>query len=111
MSVLLYSSETMIWRENEWPRIRVVQMDNLRGLLDIRRMDKAPNTRIRTGNDRIAKRVYVGECVGSRLVGRSRKRWIDSMKKCLKTRSLSVRQARKMMYDRNEWRGFTRRNV
>ena len=28
-------------------RIRVVQMDNLRGLLDIRRMDKAPNARIR----------------------------------------------------------------
>ena len=29
------------------------------------------------GNDRIAKRVYVGECVGSLLVGRPRKRKID----------------------------------
>ena len=31
MPVLLYGSETMIWRE-ERPRIRAVQMDNLRGL-------------------------------------------------------------------------------
>ena len=28
-------------------RIRAVQMDSLRGLLDIRRMDRVPNTRIR----------------------------------------------------------------
>ena len=35
-------------------------------------------------NDRIAKRVYVGECAGGRLVGRPRKRWIDTVKECLK---------------------------
>ena len=35
-------------------------------------------------NDRIAKRAYVGECAGSRSVGRPRKRWIDSMGECLK---------------------------
>ena len=28
-------------------------------------------------NDRIAKRVYVGECAGSRSVGRPRNWWID----------------------------------
>ena len=28
----------------------------------------------------IAKRVYVGECAGSRLVGRPRKRWIVTVK-------------------------------
>ena len=32
----------------------------------------------RRENNRIAKRVYVGECVDSRIVGRPRKRWIDS---------------------------------
>ena len=73
-------------------RIRAVYMDNLRGLLSIRRMDKVPNARIRQKcgvtngmdekidegvlrcfghmvrmeNDRIAKRVYVGECAGGR---------------------------------------------
>ena len=36
----MYGSETMIW-------IRTVQMDNLRVLLGIRRMDKVPNARIR----------------------------------------------------------------
>ena len=33
--------------EKEWSRIRAVQMDNLRGLLGIRRMDKVPNAQIR----------------------------------------------------------------
>ena len=71
-------------------------------------MDKAPNARIRklsgvtkgvdekidegvlrwlghverVENDRIAKRVYVGEYAGSRSVGRPRKRWIDTVKDC-----------------------------
>ena len=43
-------------------------------------------------NDRIAKRVYVGECAGSRSVGRQRKRWIDAMKDCLRKRGLNVKQ-------------------
>ena len=33
----------------------------------------------RMDNGRIAKRVYVGECVGSHLVDRPRKRWINSV--------------------------------
>ena len=44
--VLMYGSETMLWKE-EISRIRVVQTDNLRGLLGIRRMDSIPNGRIR----------------------------------------------------------------
>ena len=76
----------MTYREES--RIRAVQMDNLRGLLGIRRMNKVPNAQIRDlcgvtrgveeridegvlrwfcyvkrmKNDRIAKRVYVGVC-------------------------------------------------
>ena len=41
-------------------------------------------------NDRIGKRVYAGECAGSRSVGRPRKRWIDNVKDCLKKRGLDV---------------------
>ena len=44
-------------------------VENLRGLLCIREI----NTE-RMGNDRIAKRDYMGEWVGSRLVGRPRRR-------------------------------------
>ena len=38
----------------------------------------------RMENDTIAKRVYVGECSGSCSVGRLWKRWIDTMKDCLR---------------------------
>ena len=34
--------------------------------------------------DRTAKRVYVVKCPGSRSVGRSKKRWIDTVKECLR---------------------------
>ena len=57
-------------------------------------------------NDMIAKRVYVGECTGSCSVGRPRKRWIDSVKDCLRKRGVDVRQARRMVQDKSEWRGF-----
>ena len=33
---------------------------------------------------RIAKRIYVGECAGSCSLGRLWKRWIDTVKDCLK---------------------------
>ena len=62
----------------------------------------------RLENDRIAKRVYVGEWAGSHSVGRLWKRWIDTVKDCLKKRSLDVRQARRMVHDRSVWLGFVR---
>ena len=37
--VLVYSSETMLWKEKTRSRIRAVQMDNHRYFLGIRRMD------------------------------------------------------------------------
>ena len=45
--VLMYVSETMLWKEKERSRIRAVQMDNLRGLLGIRRIYRVPNAWIR----------------------------------------------------------------
>ena len=36
--------------------------------------------------DKIAKRVYVGDCTGSRSVGSPRKKWIDAVKECSKKR-------------------------
>ena len=41
--VLMYVSETMLWEEKERARIRVVQIDNLRGLLSIRKMVRVLN--------------------------------------------------------------------
>ena len=45
LPVLTYGSETMLWKERA--RIRALQMDNLRVLLGIRRMDGLPNGQIR----------------------------------------------------------------
>ena len=44
---LMYSSETVLWKEKERSRIRAVQIDNLRGLLGIRRIDRVQNAQIR----------------------------------------------------------------
>ena len=91
----------MLRKEKERSRIRAVQMDNLRGLLDIRKMDRVPISELcgvmkrvyekinegvlrwfghleRRENDRNAKRVYVIECAGNRSLGRPRKRRIDT---------------------------------
>ena len=42
----MYGSETMLWKK-ERSRVRAVQMDNLRGLLGISRMDRVLNPKIR----------------------------------------------------------------
>ena len=85
--------------------------------MGIRRMDKVPNAQIRQlcgvtkdvnekidedvlrwfglveriENDRIPKRVYVEECASSCSVGTSRKRWIGTVKVCLKKKGLNFR--------------------
>ena len=66
---------------------------------------------VRMENDRIAKRLYVGECAGSCSVGRAWKRWISIVKDCLRKRGLDIRQARRMVQNRSEWRGFVRGNA
>ena len=38
----MYDTKTMLWKEKERSRVRDVEMDNLRVLLDIRRMDRVP---------------------------------------------------------------------
>ena len=40
-SVLMYGSETMLWKQKEISRVRTVQMDNLKGLMGIRRMNRS----------------------------------------------------------------------
>ena len=44
---LMYDSENMLWKEKERSRVRAVQMDNLKGLLCIRRIYRNPNAWIR----------------------------------------------------------------
>ena len=57
----------------------------------------------RMENDRISKSLYMGECAGSLSAGQPQKRWIDTVKECLKKRGLDFRQARRMVHGRSEW--------
>ena len=80
--VVMFGSETMLWKK-ERSRIRIVQKDNFRGLLRIRRMNRVLNAQIRelcgvkkgleewidkgllhwfSHVSGIAKRVHVGVC-------------------------------------------------
>ena len=61
-------------------------------------------------NDRIAKRVYAGECADSSSVCRTWNWWIDTME-CLKKRRFDVRHARRMVHDRSIWQGFVKGNA
>ena len=62
-------------------------------------------------NDRVAKRIYIGECAGSHSVGRLQKTWIDTVKDCLKKRRSDVRQERRMVQGRSVWQMFVRGKV
>ena len=98
-------------------------MDDLRGCGMLCRVRKGLNERVDEGvlrwfgsvermeRDRISKRVDVGECAGSRSMGRPRKRWTDTMQECLRKKGLDVRQARRVVQDRSKWRGFVRGNA
>ena len=63
----------------------------------------------RKGNDRIAERVYTGECLGSHLVGQPRKMWSDRVNDHSKKGGLEIRQARRMVHERNGWWRFERK--
>ena len=57
----------------------------------------------RMENDRNVKRVYIGACVGTRSVGRPRKKWINTMKDCLKQRVfMSGKQGKRYMIEVND---------
>src|SRR5678815_5559529 len=105
LPVLMYSSETMVWNKRYRSKVQCVQMDNLRGVLGGRRIDKMRSERIRElcgvkkgvnerinestlrwfghvermNDSRLVKRMYSGECVGNRPAGRPKKKWIESV--------------------------------
>ena len=46
----------------------------------------------------------------NRSVGRPRKRWIDTVKECLR-KGLDIGQSKRMVQDKSEWQGFVKGNV
>src|SRR5678816_1261878 len=127
LPVLLYSSETMVLNKKHRSKVQCVQMDNLRGVLGVRRIDKMRNELIREwcgvkkgvnerinesmlrwfghmermNDSRLVKRMYSGECVGSRPAGRPKRKWIESVNECLKERNVSLAEARVRVHNRS----------
>ena len=91
-------------------RLGLYRWTTSRGLLGIRRMDRVPNAQIRElrgvtkGVDKRMMKVFmmgllrepIYESVLSRSVGRPWKRWIDTVKDCLRKRGLDIKQARRV---------------
>ena len=50
--------------------------------------------------------VYVEEFAGSRSMGRPRKSLINTPDECCRKRGLGIRQTRRTVHERSEWRGF-----
>ena len=135
--VLMYGSECQVWKEKERSRVRAVQMDNLRGMLGVKRIDRMRNERIRElcnvrkgvdeiidenvlrwyghvermDDERIVRKVFKSECVGVRAIGRPRKRWIDSARECMNKRGIGPREAERLVHDRSAWRRCVRGNA
>src|SRR5678815_335511 len=102
----MYSSESMVWNKRYRSKVQCVQMDNLRSVLGVRRIDKMRNERIgelcgakkrvnerinestlrlfghveRMNDSRLVKRMYSCECVGNRPAKRTKKKEIESVK-------------------------------
>src|SRR5678815_4421311 len=115
-------------------RVQCVQMDNLRGELGVKRIDKMRNERIRElcgvkkgvnerinestfrwfghvermDDGRLVKPIYSSQCAGNRPAGRQKKKWIESVKECLEERNASLAEARRKVHNRSEWRGFVK---
>ena len=113
-------------------RLDVVEMRCLRSMCGVTQRDRIRNEtiRIRTGvtrglsgradqsvlrwyghiekmeESRLVKRIYRSEARGKALPGRPQLRWMDSVKRALNDRGLTVEQARVKVRDKNEWRAI-----
>ena len=131
---LLYGSEAWTLKLHERKRIEAVEMNCLRNICGLRRIDRVPNVEIRRrcgknvsvgqridqgllrwfghvermGDDRLAKRVYDSNVRGMRRRGRPRKCWIDGVNETLERKGLTIEEAKVSVQDRSEWRCICR---
>ena len=131
---LLYGCEAWTLKLHERKRIEAVEMNCLRNICGLRRIDRVPNVEIRRrcgknvsvgqrmdqgllrwfghvermGDERLAKRVYESNVRGVRRRGRPRKCWINGVKETLERKGLNIEEAKVSVQDRSEWRSICR---
>ena len=112
----------------ERKRIETVEMNCLRNICSLRRIDRVPNVEIRCcgknvgvsqridqgvlgwfghvermGDERMAKRVHESNVRGVRIRGYPRTFWMDGMKEVLARKGLNIQEEKVSVQDRNEW--------
>ena len=131
---LLYGSEVWCLNVQNRRRMEAVEMNCLRSMCGVRRIDRISNAEIRRRcnkemgvgnkidqsvlrwfghmermeNERLVKRVYVSKVEGRRARGRPRKRWLDGVQEALEKRGLDIQEVRDCVTDRSEWRNVCR---
>ena len=131
---LLYGCEGWMLKVHERKRMEAVEMNCLRNICGLRRIDGVPNVEIRRcgknvcvrqridqgvllvrwfghiermGDEWMAKRVYEPNVRGVRR-GRPRKCLMDGVKELLARKDLSIQEAKVNTQDRNEWSSICR---
>merc|ERR1712002_866144 len=113
---LLYGCETRVLNVQDRRRMEAVEMNCLRNICRLRRIDRVPNVEIkrmcgknvsvsermdqgilrwfghveRMGNERFVKRVYDSEVRGERRRGRLRKSWMNCTNETLERKGLNI---------------------
>ena len=131
---LLYGCETWVLNVRDRKTMEAVEMNCLRNICGLRRIDRVPNVEIRRmcgknvsvsqrmdqgvlkwfghvermGNERLVKRVYDSEVRGVRRKGRPRKRWMNGVKETLERKGLNIQEAKVSVQDRSGWRSICR---
>ena len=133
---LLYGSEVWVLNKSEQRKVEAVEMDCLRSICNVRRIDRIRNEEVRRrcgkvvsvgikrdqsvlrwfghiermNEERIQKRMYESSVAGVRRRGRPRRGWMDGVMSALNERGLNIQTARECVNDRNEWRSICRRD-
>ena len=125
---LLYGSEVWVMNVSERKRVQAAEMNCLRNICSVRRIDRVRNEQVRRmcgknvgvcekvdqsvlrwfghvermGDERLAKWMYNSDVIGPRRRGRLRKYWMYEVKGILRKRVLSIQEERECVLDRSE---------
>ena len=130
LSTVLYGCETWVLNAKVRKRLEVLEMDGLRGVCSLRRIDRVRNERIkqlckwtrsvvargeqgvlrwfghvvRMSDERLVKKVFDSTVGGFRGRGRPKWRWLDGVRLALGNRGLNLEDGMRVAEDRDEWR-------
>ena len=131
---LLYGCKTWVMKKRDRKRIEAVEMNCLRNICGVRRIDRVSNAEIRRrcgksggvsqkmdqgvlrwfghvermGDERLARRVYESHVRGTRRRGRPRKCWMNGVNELLERKGMSIQEAKVSVQDRSAWRSICR---